>query len=395
MSKKQEIQQKARSYYERLFPRVLQIIDTKYDYHFQSKLKLKNPKDEFKKVKLDIIFENFSLEQKEYLFDLLDKAYDAFMKKKWFEFNYLTNLILDGNNKIELPEEVSFFGSNEFLSTTESIIEERRNLISQEYQELKDDMINIVFRGVEPKGQIEEEIDSNEFYDYLDSIRNRDYTYLELFDTVKSKTNLERVPLEYFKQDVELYLFTTKETHEVFFTQEDIDKALHKLEDKGYTREDLIKQGYLKKSLIINNDGTKDDKEESYYVDKEKLLFPFEFYPIYELLRIVNKELQKHQDLKNLVGDKERLVLKTELSVPQLAFLFKMLNDLKPKLFDLKSEAELYRFISANIQTKKSDPEKGISESKLRILFNTPDPKAAEFWEKHIHTIQAEIKKIK
>ena len=61
----------------------------------------------------------------------------------------------------------------------------------------------------------------------------------------------------------------------------------------------------------------------------------------------------------------------------------------------VNSEAELHRFISANFQTKSSDPEKGISENKLRILFNQPDSKAIEFWEKHLRTMLAEIKKLK
>ncbi len=86
--------------------------------------------------------------------------------------------------------------------------------------------------------------------------------------------------------------------------------------------------------------------------------------------------------------------LKTDLSVPQLALLFKVLNDLKPNIFEVKSEAELHRFISANFETKKSK-EDGISTDKLRILFNQPDSKAADFWEKHFYTFIAEIKKFK
>jgi len=86
--------------------------------------------------------------------------------------------------------------------------------------------------------------------------------------------------------------------------------------------------------------------------------------------------------------------LKTNLSVPQVALLFKILNDLSPNIFEVKSEAELLRFISANFETKKSGAE-GISTDKLRILFNQPDSKAAEFWEKHFHTLLAEVRKIK
>ena len=86
--------------------------------------------------------------------------------------------------------------------------------------------------------------------------------------------------------------------------------------------------------------------------------------------------------------------LKTNLSVPQVALLFKMLNDLKPDIFQVDSEAELHRFISANISTKNSG-DAGISTDKLRILFNQPDSKAAEFWEKHFRTFVTEVKKFK
>ncbi len=85
--------------------------------------------------------------------------------------------------------------------------------------------------------------------------------------------------------------------------------------------------------------------------------------------------------------------IKTNLSVPQVAFLFKMLNELKPELFDIKAEADLHRFISANFITKKSGDD-GISIDKLRQLFNQPDTKAAEFWFEKLSTMMAEAKKI-
>lgn len=89
----------------------------------------------------------------------------------------------------------------------------------------------------------------------------------------------------------------------------------------------------------------------------------------------------------------KRNKLKTHLSVPEIALLFKLLNELKPKIFDLKSEAELHRFISANFMTKKSS-EAGISPNKLKNLFNTPEKNAVDFWLTHLSTMQALLKKI-
>ena len=97
-------------------------------------------------------------------------------------------------------------------------------------------------------------------------------------------------------------------------------------------------------------------------------------------------------DLKQaLEGRSQRI--KTNLSVPQVALLFKLLNDLKPEIFDIKAEAELHRFISANFITKKSGDD-GISIDKLRQLFNQPDSKAAEFWFEKLSTMMAAAKKI-
>jgi len=125
-------------------------------------------------------------------------------------------------------------------------------------------------------------------------------------------------------------------------------------------------------------------------------LLYFNFYFSNSLIRIhrfLAEQLEELNPSAN-IPEIEKHRLKTNLSVPQLALLFKMLSDLKPNIFNINSEAELLRFISANFETKQSK-EEGISTDKLRILFNQPDSKAADFWEKHCYTILAEIKKFK
>jgi len=83
--------------------------------------------------------------------------------------------------------------------------------------------------------------------------------------------------------------------------------------------------------------------------------------------------------------------LKTNLSVPELAYLFKMLNELKPNIFSTTSNAELYRFISANFSSKKSE---AISTDKLNNLNSDPDENAIDFWKKHLSTLYTNIKKL-
>ena len=125
-------------------------------------------------------------------------------------------------------------------------------------------------------------------------------------------------------------------------------------------------------------------------------LLYFKFYFSNSLIRIHRFLAEQLEELNpsTYIAEIEKHRLKTNLSVPQLALLFKMLSDLKPNIFNINSEAELIRFISANFETKQSK-EEGISTDKLRILFNQPDSKAADFWEKHYYTLLAETKKFK
>ncbi|WP_146105013.1 hypothetical protein [Nonlabens tegetincola] len=392
-----EIKEKARTYANKLFPSILWIIESPYDYQYGKEIKLSNPNEVFPNVRLDIVFESFTHPQKTFLFELLDKRFDVFMNRKWYDFNSLTTRVFQENFKsMKIPEELEFLSSKEFLKATENIIEEKRNKIAEMYQQMRSELIDEVFADIEPSQDIEEPDDTNRLYNILDDVRRKDHSYLELYSIIKKETELDPVALQYLYKDIEIYAFSEKEMHEATFFPDEVDAALKKLRDKGKSTEDLIKEGYLKESLLIDKDEQK-QKKPTYIIDYEKLLFPFEFYSIYDMLRIIKKELDKHQGTTNSDATSKVNLdkLKVNLSVPQLAFLFKMINDLKPSIFNLKSEAELHRFISANFQTKSSDPEKGISENKLRILFNSPDPKAAEFWEKHIRTIQAEIKNLK
>lgn len=86
--------------------------------------------------------------------------------------------------------------------------------------------------------------------------------------------------------------------------------------------------------------------------------------------------------------------LKTNLSVPQLAFLFKLLHEIKPEIFQVPTNAELFRFISQNFITKKSSAD-GISTKKLGDLFREPDRNAQQFWLDIITNWYTDKKKFK
>lgn len=85
--------------------------------------------------------------------------------------------------------------------------------------------------------------------------------------------------------------------------------------------------------------------------------------------------------------------IKTNLSVGDLALLFRMLFELKPDIFEVKTKAELFRFISSNFTTKKSK-EGEISIDTITKKFNDPDTKSKELWATHLHTLLAFLKKV-
>jgi hypothetical protein len=118
----------------------------------------------------------------------------------------------------------------------------------------------------------------------------------------------------------------------------------------------------------------------------------YDFY-LKEALDFTNDQINQLQisRMTNQIDSKEKTIkkLKTNLSVPELALLFKMLNELKPTIFEIESDAELHRFISDNFSTKKS-PE--ISVQSLRNEFSKPDPNAKGFWEKHLYTMTAMLR---
>jgi hypothetical protein len=98
-------------------------------------------------------------------------------------------------------------------------------------------------------------------------------------------------------------------------------------------------------------------------------------------------------DLKQaLEGRSQRI--KTKLSQEELVTFFRMLDDLKPEIFDYKTKTELFKFIATNFESKKSKGE-SLSEGKVKNIYYAPDSDAADFWQKHLHTMLAHTKKIK
>jgi len=119
-------------------------------------------------------------------------------------------------------------------------------------------------------------------------------------------------------------------------------------------------------------------EKEGYNPHKEEIQNDFYNYfyglAINEAIEFINEQFETPQKATNT----EKTKLKTNLSVPQLALLFKELHKLKPNIFDIKTNTELYQFISESFITKQSSGD--ISTKSIKNKFEDPDQKTIDFW---------------
>jgi len=156
----------------------------------------------------------------------------------------------------------------------------------------------------------------------------------------------------------------------------------------------LEKQAHPLNRLVIIN---KLEKDVSFLKSKiqvdENILFPS--IPRRILVMLLNNKTYLNAnlsiDLSKVIEAKTKH-LKTNLSVPQLAYLFKMLMDSKPDIFDVKTNKELYQFIEANFTTKGKD--EGPSVASLNNLYSDVDKEVASFWADRLRKMLEDARKV-
>ncbi len=85
--------------------------------------------------------------------------------------------------------------------------------------------------------------------------------------------------------------------------------------------------------------------------------------------------------------------LKLNITVPQLVYLFKMLHDIKPQIFDIETKTELSNFIAANFITKATKTN-GISPDSVYNLFSSTEKKDANFWVDMLKKMLEDARKV-
>mgnify|MGYP000979592745 CR=1 FL=1 len=134
---------------------------------------------------------------------------------------------------------------------------------------------------------------------------------------------------------------------------------------------------------------------EGYYKAYEKSYVQFEKFitPIYDDYKKGLLNANSKNNITPLIIPDENPKLKTNLSVPQLAYLFKLLNDLNPNIFELNAKTDLSDFIANNFVTKATE-KNGISSKSVYNLFSNVDKDTANFWVDKLKKMLEQARKI-
>ena len=84
--------------------------------------------------------------------------------------------------------------------------------------------------------------------------------------------------------------------------------------------------------------------------------------------------------------------IKTNLTVSELACLFRALDELKPGIFDIESKEELFNFISDSFESKRSSD---LSTKSIKNDYYNIEQKARDLWLKHFSTLVNFVSNIK
>ncbi|AIJ36654.1 hypothetical protein FPG101_00865 [Flavobacterium psychrophilum FPG101] len=164
----------------------------------------------------------------------------------------------------------------------------------------------------------------NKTTDQLNKIRNNYYSNYELTLLLKELSNNYEVDLlQSLLTDIEFYLFMEKEEKESNFTHNDIENAIQKLKENNaeipyYKREKIGELTARQKE----NRKKAEEKGLSFnpIIDKEQLLYPFEFYNIYTFKNLIKSKLKPQQpepepiDLSN-TSAVEKIIYLNELGI--------------------------------------------------------------------------------
>jgi len=153
------------------------------------------------------------------------------------------------------------------------------------------------FQDLPKKGNSDKNIDLNS-WELFNHIRYNDVGYLETSRYLKDITeNYHPDLLKSLLKDLEFYLFIEKEQKEAEYDSGEIGEAIKDLEAKDLPipRLDFIPQQFLtdRQKEMRQADKRQSGEKETISIDLEGLLFPFEFFSLYEFQRTILRKIKE------------------------------------------------------------------------------------------------------
>lgn len=278
-----------------------------------------------------------------------------------------------------------------FLSITEkALIDFKAGIIG----------VSTTFQSVPPSEQNKDKISFRDFKNFLSHL---EYNYPYRVDVISFKYNIAE-DVDYLKKEILnnfisisteekiAYLDRLKYELETFTAyantkEEDIKVFLYKY---NITEDEIFSHKKIDNDLynILSNEPPSFSETSAPEYNQDTAVAQTTFYNYYygcainQILEYIAEHEAKVSAALNPV--KPYAKIKTNLSVSQLAFMFRALFD--NKIIPASNKTELFKTIAEVFQTKgKDDP----SKNSIKNKFDTPDTNAVEFWdEKFLHLKQ-------
>ena len=132
----------------------------------------------------------------------------------------------------------------------------------------------------------------------------------------------------------------------------------------------------------------------AFKIQKDFYMYYLEYY-IDNCLVFIDEYLKESDQSISLNKSKASLnpKLKTNLTVPQIAYLFKLLNDLNPEIFETDAKTDISNFIANSFITKATE-KNGISHKSVYNLLSNVEKETANFWATRLQKMLQEARKV-
>lgn len=158
-------------------------------------------------------------------------------------------------------------------------------------------------------------------FELFDEIRYgelNDYDTTVLLKKYTKNYNLEL--LKSLEKDMSFYLFVEKEEQESKYSQEDIDSAIKKLIDSG--REIPCWESPLLDNY--NKENKQRPKKTIKTLNKEALLFPYEFFPVYQFSNKIKAKIKEVSAKQDKGQDIEAIDFSSTKGTEKIIMLYKL-----------------------------------------------------------------------